>query len=202
VGGILRKFSGFVLVIWVVIGVSLATLYPITQTINDRNLAINSGLEPLIEANTSQSSIDSNSDSNRNNDNSQPIVSFKNSASSSDSTYQQGNPENNGNNNVDDSENKYRVNNFLMTLSNFTAEINNFKNKVTGDGFYEIKNKSSANHQGVLQNGTFAFSTGKFNISSSLNFVPQNNTKYYIRVYTNYPGSDNRADMANYTYLA
>ena len=100
----------------------------------------------------------------------------------------------------DNSGKKYMVDNFVLNLFNFTAEITNPENVVTGNGFYEIKTSSSANHRDVLQSGTFQHSLGTFTINDSLSFNPVNNTKYHILVYTNYPEHDNRVSKDDYTY--
>jgi len=88
--------------------------------------------------------------------------------------------------------NKYLVDNFSFSNTQFTAEITNQNDKVVGDGYYEISTESASNHVNVLQSGTFSYSLGTFTISNLLTFMPVENTEYYILVYTNYPADDNR----------
>jgi hypothetical protein len=198
----LGKISVSVLVIWVVVGVSILTLYPIAQNPSDQQLGIDSrNLQPEIDSNNSQSGDDSS--------NLQPLYSlsrfFGNSQSAGDyvnTSSDSGNTGIGSENTDNDSGNKYLVDNFLLNLLNFTAEITNQHNRVTEDGFYEIKNNSKANHQDVLQNGTFTHSTGTFTITNSLKFTPVNNTKYHILVYTNYPAHDNRVSKDDYDYYS
>jgi hypothetical protein len=88
--------------------------------------------------------------------------------------------------------NKYLVDNFSFSNTQFTAEITNQNDNVIGDGYYEISTESASNHVNVLQSGTFSYSVGTFTISNLLTFIPVENTEYYILVYTNYPADDNR----------
>ncbi len=195
----MSKVSASVLVIWVVIGVSLATLYPIAQTTIDRQ--IDGDFRNTSQTNNpdnSQSSFDSpNSLFNFDIANTQSVSGSGNSQSGSGLGN---NPPGDDLGNPDDSGNKYLADNFFLSLLNFTALITNPQNRVTGDGYYEIKTNPSANHQNVLQNGTFAHSIGTFTINSTLKFTPVNNTKYHILVYTNYPEHDNRVSKDDYTY--
>jgi hypothetical protein len=92
------------------------------------------------------------------------------------------------------------VDNFFLNITNFTAEITNPQDAITGDGFYEIKTNPSANHKDVLQSGSFSNSLGTFTISDSLNFTPADNENYHILVYTNYPEYDNRVSKDEYQY--
>ncbi len=100
-----------------------------------------------------------------------------------------------------DSRNKYLVNNFNLNIKNFTVEITNQQDRVTGDGYYEIKSDSEANHDDVLQSGTFPQSNGIVVMSGNLTFTPENNTQYHILVYTNYPEDDNRVSKADTLYV-
>jgi hypothetical protein len=99
-----------------------------------------------------------------------------------------------------DSGNKYLVNNFNMNRKNFTVEITNQQNGVTGDGYYEIKTYSGSDHDEVLQSGTFSQTNGTVLMFGRLTFTPKNNTEYYILVYTHYPEEDNRVSKSNTMY--
>lgn len=96
--------------------------------------------------------------------------------------------------------NKYLVNNFNMNIKNFTVEITNQQDGVTGEGYYEIKTDSSASHEDVLQSGTFPQSNGIVVMNGNLAFTPEDNTEYHILVYTNYPEEDNRVSKADTLY--
>jgi hypothetical protein len=96
--------------------------------------------------------------------------------------------------------NKYLANNFNMDSKNFTIEITNQQDGVTGDGYYEIKTDPGANHEDVLQSGTFSQSNGIVVMSGDLTFTPEDNTEYHILVYTNYPDEDNRLSKAETVY--
>jgi hypothetical protein len=97
--------------------------------------------------------------------------------------------------------NKYLVDNFSFTNTQFTAEVTNQNDNVIGDGFYEISTDSASNHIDVLQSGTFTYALGTFTISDVLTFTPANNTEYYILVYTNYPEDDNRVSKDNALFI-
>lgn len=201
-GEILGKITIPVLVIWAVIGVSLATLYPIAENIQDLKTATSSGNSPDIAPVSS------------------PGTGSQNSQNGVDSGYTQVNTQNTGSGNAlsttisDNSQNgdlgnpqngnasgnKYLVDNFILNITRFTVELTNPKNAVTGDGFYEIKINPSANHQKVLQSGTFKHFTGTFTLTDSVTFTPKNNTKYHILVYSNYPEHDNRVSKDEYGY--
>lgn len=204
---ILSKVTISVLVIWVAIGVSLATLYPLTETIEDQqtNIGPNIGpgnLQPGTDTgNTQKTQKDTGSG------NLQTNSGFDDSQNDDSGDTQSGNDEP-GNDKPGNDEpgtgsgNKYLVNNFVLDIAEFTAEITNPKDRVKVDGFYEIKKRNSAaNHKDVLQSGYFPYSTGTFAINFDVTeFVPEDNTKYYILVYTNYPEQSNRVDKDNYTY--
>lgn len=96
--------------------------------------------------------------------------------------------------------NKYLANNFNMNNKNFTIEITNQQDGVTGDGYYEIKTDTKANHEDVLQSGTFPQSNGIVVMNGNLAFTPEDNTEYHILVYTNYPEEDNRVSKADTLY--
>ncbi|MDD1763995.1 MAG: hypothetical protein LUQ70_04710 [Methanobacteriaceae archaeon] len=96
--------------------------------------------------------------------------------------------------------NKYLANNFNMNSENFTIEITNQQDGVTGDGYYEIKTDTEANHEDVLQSGTFPQSNGIVVMNGNLAFTPEDNTEYHILVYTNYPEEDNRVSKADTVY--
>jgi len=87
-----------------------------------------------------------------------------------------------------------------MNSENFTIEITNQQDGVTGDGYYEIKTDTEANHEDVLQSGTFPQSNGIVMMSGDLTFTPKDNTEYHILVYTNYPDEDNRVSKADTVY--
>jgi len=97
--------------------------------------------------------------------------------------------------------NKYLVDNFSFTNTQFTAEVTNQNDNVIGDGFYEISTDSASNHIDVLQSGTFTYALGTFTISDVLTFTPADNTEYYILVYTNYPEDDNRVSKDNALFI-
>ena len=97
--------------------------------------------------------------------------------------------------------NKYLVDNFSFTNTQFTAEVTNQNDNVIADGFYEISTDSASNHIDVLQSGTFTYALGTFTISDVLTFTPADNTEYYILVYTNYPEDDNRVSKDNALFI-
>jgi len=97
--------------------------------------------------------------------------------------------------------NKYLVDKFSFTNTQFTAEITNQNDNVVGDGYYEISTDSASNHVNVLQSGSFSYSMGNFTISNLLTFKPLENTEYYILVYTNYPADDNRVSKDSDVFL-
>ncbi|MDP3066595.1 MAG: hypothetical protein Q8N08_07645 [Methanobacteriaceae archaeon] len=107
----------------------------------------------------------------------------------------------NSNPRTGNSGNKYLVDKFSLNRTSFTAEITNQKNNVNGDGFFEITTNPAANQKNVLQNGTFSHSMGTFNIAANLSFEPVNDTKYYIQVYTNNPKHDNRVSKDDYVFI-
>ncbi|MBP1946422.1 hypothetical protein [Methanobacterium petrolearium] len=188
------KLTITVLIIWVGIGVSLAALYPLSENIQDQqtgfgpgNLQLNPDLNEPQENNDSRSSQSNSGSENL-------IMGYGSGISQSSSDKSQNN-NNTGNSKPDNSsQNKYLVDHFILNIIglNFTAEITNPKNRVIGDGYFEIKTRPSANHGAVLQFGTFPHSNGTFTIGDSLTFTPTED-KYYILVYTNYP-DNNRVD--------
>jgi len=199
---LLRKLSISVLFIWVIVGLSLATLYPLTENIANLKTGTDSGnSESGISSESSQTSIDSGSSEsgdisrisqlNTGYRSSQTGISSENSESVVDTEIPQTDT---------GSGNKYLVNNFNLNITSFTAEITNPQDRVTENGFYEIKTNPAANHKNVLQSGTFSHSQGTFTITDSLTFVPADNTKYHILIYTNYPEHDNRVDKDGYDY--
>lgn len=196
------KVSFSVLVIWIVIGVSLATLYPIAENIQQRKTFANSDImgsvnsDPYTGLDKSQNS--SSSGNSQYSYNLQNIFNSFNSKFTSPNLQTSTDYENpqTGTN----SKRKYLVDNFYLNFTNFTAEITNPDNGVTEDGFYEIKKHPSNNHKGVLQRGTFLHSVGTFTINGSLMFTPKNNEKYHILVYSNYPEHDNRVSKDEYKY--
>jgi len=97
--------------------------------------------------------------------------------------------------------NKYLVDKFSFTNTQFTAEITNQNDNVVGDGYYEISTDSASNHVNVLQSGSFSYSMGNFTINNLLTFKPLENTEYYILVYTNYPADDNRVSKDSDVFL-
>jgi len=192
--GLLSKVTISVLVIWVAIGVSLAALYPLTETIGDQQINIRPGnLQPGNDTGNTQKN-DSGSG------NLQKNYVPDESMNDDSENIQSGNDEPGNDEPATGSGNKYLVNNFMLNLINFTAEITNPQNRVTGPGFFEIKTNPAANHKNVLQNGTFSHSNGTFTINYDLEFTPVADQLYYILVYSNYPEQDNRVDKNNYTY--
>lgn len=192
----LGKLSLSVLIIWVGIGVSLAALYPISQNLQDQQTGLGSGnLQSGLGLGESPKSNDSrNSQSNSGFGNIITGITSGDLQSGSDNSQNSNSPGNSHPNNV--SGNKYLVDHFILNIIdlNFTAEITNPKDRVTGDGYFEIKTRPSANHGAVLQFGTFPHSNGTFVIGNPLTFTPTDD-KYYILVYTNYP-HNNRVDKA------
>lgn len=209
----LGKLSISVLVVWAVIAVSVITLYPLTETMTDKQLGVNYGnSQPVTDSNNSAS--DNNlglSQADRGSGNLQSgfgssifqsvfgSVNYQSTDDSDSSNSQSGSDGENTDNDTANGD-KYSVDNFILNVLNFTAEITNPQNRVTGSGFYEIKTNPAANHQNVLQSGTFSHSLGTFTINNSLTFTPTNNTKYHILIYTNYPEHDNRVSKDDYMY--
>lgn len=197
----LGKLTLSVLIIWLGIGVSLAALYPLSDNIQDQQTGIGSG---NLHLGPGQSNFqnDDGSGNSQSDTGSGNVVTGDDSGNSQSGTgsgdSQSG--DNSGNPQPGNSAGKkYLVDNFFLNTTNFTAEITNPKNVVTGDGFYEIKIKSAANHKDVLQSGTFLHSLGTFTIGDSLDFTPKDGEKYHILVYTNYP-NDNRVSKDEYKY--
>jgi len=184
---LLSKVTISVLVIWVAIGVSLATLYPLIETIEDLETNIRPGnLQPSTDTDNMQNGSGSgNLQTNNVSDNSRNDDAVNDEPSNKPGIG---------------SGNKYLVNNFILNIVNFTAEITNPQNRVTGPGFFEIKTNPAANHKNVLQNGTFSHSNGTFIINYDLEFTPVADQIYYILVYSNYPEQNNRLDKDNCTY--
>lgn len=97
--------------------------------------------------------------------------------------------------------NKYLVDNFTINQTSFNATLENQNNGATGDGYYEISTSPSANHQNILQNGTFSGFQGVTNLTRDLIFNPVNGTEYWILVFTDYPEHDNRVSKDSATYI-
>jgi hypothetical protein len=194
----LGKLSFSIVIIWIVIGVSIATLYPIAEFIQERETFVNSDISQSGN-DLGNSQTDSNSGNSQvTGSNSKTGFSFDNSqftSSKSQTNVDSGKPLT-----ETDSNRKYLVDNFYLNITNFTAEITNPDDAVTGDGYYEIKTNPSSNHNNVLQSGTFLHSIGTFTINGSLTFTPTNNEKYHILVYSNYPEHDNRVSKDEYQY--
>ncbi|OPX60535.1 MAG: hypothetical protein A4E25_00391 [Methanobacterium sp. PtaB.Bin024] len=188
------KLTISVLIIWVGIGVSLAALYPLSENIQDQQTGFGPGnLQLNPDLNESQKS--NYSGSSGYNSGSENLIMGYGSVSSQSGSEKSQNSDNPGNSQPDNSSgNKYLVDHFILNVIdlNFTAEITNPKDRVTGDGYFEIKTRPSANHGAVLQFGTFPHSNGTFTIGDALTFTPTED-KYYILVYTNYP-DNNRVD--------
>lgn len=208
--GLLSKVTISVIVIWVAIGVSLATMYPLTQTIQDQqtNIGPKIGTGNLKPGNDTgnlqktQNSTDSGnlqtnyvSDNSLNNDTGNEEPGKDNPTNEEPGKDKPANEKPSTG-----SGNKYLVNNFVLNFVNFTADITNPQNRVTGPGFFEIKTNPAANHKNVLQNGTFSHSNGTFSINNNLDFSPVVDQIYYILVYTHYPEQNNRVDKDNHTY--
>lgn len=189
--GFLSKLSVSVLVIWVVIGVSLATLYPLAENIKDQT-GIGSG-DLQLGPGSGNSQTGNDSEDLQSGTGSESIQTVNGSDNSNG--VNPGDPGNLGDPGTG-SGNKYSVDHFILNLLglNFTAEITNPQDRVTGNGYYEIKTGRGANHDQVLQNGTFPHSNGVFNISYPLIFIPTGN-EYTILVYSGYP-DNNRVSKA------
>lgn len=188
----LSKVTISVLVIWVAIGVSLATIYPLIETIEDLETNIRPGnLQPSTDTENMQNGSGSG--------NLQTNNISTNNISDNSRNDDAVNDEPNNKPGIG-SGNKYLVNNFILNIVNFTAEITNPQNRVIGPGFFEIKTNPAANHKNVLQNGTFSHSNGTFTINYDLEFTPVADQIYYILVYSNYPEQNNRLDKDNDTY--
>lgn len=97
--------------------------------------------------------------------------------------------------------NKYLVDNFTINQTSFNATLENQNNGATGEGYYEISTSPAANHQNILQNGTFNEFQGTTTLTRELIFEPVNGTQYWILVFTDYPEHDNRVSKDSATYI-
>jgi hypothetical protein len=101
--------------------------------------------------------------------------------------------------------NKYLVSEFEITGTEantyFTANITNQNGGAVGTIFYEISTSPAANHENVLQSGTFEGTTDSIIIGDFISFPYDQNTQYYILVYVNDAEHDNRVFKDTSVYV-